>query len=301
MVLNGCTCRVHRGRCALLAAPAAVSRLRSMPAGHSLMWWWRRRQPASSCAGHARWPSPGTPAPSPGVACPRRGASFLPSSSSAAASAAGHSQNRPKVSPAGSGSRTRTGGSARSWSPARKGVNHAGYEQWMHADRTPSPACQHGCGHSSGSDASRSNPAARSPSSRSKKKTVAGKRLARARGTHGRSCHDPMGFHPGLFASASHKGRALARSMGRARRPGGRRTDGNRRGADRPLQLAMPACRRYLDLARHRRLVRHHHIGSRSCCHGSYRHGDFPRTPDGRPVCGARHPSRTALYSLSPA
>ena len=52
--------------------------------------------------------------------------------------------------------------------------------------------------------------------------------------------------------------------------------------------------------ARRRRLVRHHHIRSRSRCHGRYRHGGFPRTPDRRPVRGARHPSRTGLYCPSP-
>ena len=57
------------------------------------------------------------------------------------------------MSPAGSGSRTRTGGSARSRPPAKRAVNHAGYERCTHADRTGNPACEQGCGQSSRSDA----------------------------------------------------------------------------------------------------------------------------------------------------
>jgi hypothetical protein len=211
------------------------------------------------------------------------------------------------VSPACSGSRPRTGGSARSRPPAKRAVNHAGYERCTHADRAGNPACEPGCGQSSRSDAYPSYHAGRppatatSPCNRAENNAASGEELARARGTDSRSGHDPVGSHPGLFASADHQGRALVHSMGRARRPGGRRTDDHRRGADRPLQLAMPACRHNLDVARRRRLVRHHHIRSRSRCHGTYRHGGFPRTPDRRPVCGARHPSRTGLDCPSPA
>ena len=158
------------------------------------------------------------------------------------------------MSPTGSGSRTRTGGSARSWPPAKRAVNHAGYERWTHADRAGNPACEQGCGQSSRSDAypgyhvGRPPRTATSPCNRAGKNAASGEELARARGIDSRSCHDPVGSHLGLFASVDHQGRALVHSMGRARRPGGRWTDDNRRGADRPLQLAMPACRRFLDV-----------------------------------------------------